>query len=339
MKKEHVSNVQVVPCRVACTRFDDSPKEAIREALEWIRWEEIVPKGSRVSIKPNLTFPTYKPGVTTSPAVLRALLEILKERTDRLAVVESDGGYGAYKAPEAFSGHGYDRICEELEVELVNLCDEPSEKIVVEVKGRRYALPLPRRLLRETDVFVTMPVPKVHGMTYLSLAYKNQWGCIPDVMRLRLHYIFDEAIIAISRALKPRICLGDGTFFLDRHGPMDGTAVPMNLIIAATDPGTFCAYVSRLMKVDWRKARHLKQAVALGDMPRDLKEVEMNVRPEEMNSRQFVLKRSLRNYCVLPAFRSHFLTYCYYESLLGVLAHKVLYLFVGRMEETLSPQS
>jgi uncharacterized protein (DUF362 family) len=307
--------------------------------MEWIRWEEIVPKGCRVAIKPNLTFATYKPGVTTSPAVLRALLEILKERTDRLAVVESDGGYGAHKAPEAFSGHGYDRICEELEVELVNLCDEPSDKIVVEVKGREYALPLPRRLLRETDVFVTMPVPKVHAMTYLSLAYKNQWGCIPDTMRLRHHYIFDEAIIAIARALKPRICLGDGTYFLDRQGPMDGKAVGMNLIIAATDPGTFCAYVSRLMRVDWRKARHLKRAVEWGDMPRDLKGVAMNVRPEDVNSRPFVLKRSLRNYCVLPAFRSRFLTYCYYESPLGALAHKILYFFLGRMGDTLSAQS
>jgi len=324
--------------RAACVRFDKSPKEAVREALEWIRWEQIVPKGCRVAIKPNLTFPSYRPGVTTSPGVLRALLEILKERTSRVAVVESDGGYGAWKAVEAFSGHGYYDICKKFGVEVVDLCAEARETVAVQAKGKTYALPLPRRLLRETDVFVTMPVPKVHGMTYLSLAYKNQWGCIPDIMRLRLHHIFDDAIIAITRALAPRICLGDGTYFLDRHGPMDGEAVRMDLIVAATDPGTFCAYVSRLMKVDWRKARHLRRAVELGDMPRDLKGVEMNVRPEDVNSRQFVLKRSLRNYCVLPAFRNGFLAYCYYESLLGLLAHKVLYFFVGRMEEAVSPQ-
>lgn len=331
---EQETDLYVMVGRAACTRFDVSSKQAIREALEWIRWEGIVPKGSRVSIKPNLTFPTHKPGVTTSPDVLRTFLEILKERTGRIAVVETDGGYGSWKVADAFSGHGYDKICNDLGVELINLCEEPSENITVEVRGRKYALPLPTRLLHRTDVFVTMPVPKVHAMTYLSLAYKNQWGCITDIMRLRLHHIFDDAVLAINRALNPRICLGDGTFFLDRHGPMNGKAVRMNLIIAATDPGTFCAYVSRLMKVDWRKVRHLRRAVELGDMPKALNEVEMNIRPEDVSSHRFVLKRSMRNYFVLPAFQNGFLTYLYYESLLGLLAHKVLYSLVGRMEET-----
>lgn len=319
--------------RVGCVKCDDSLRETIRRALEWIGWEEIVSRGARVAIKPNLTLPEHKPGVTTSPEALRAVLEIVKERTDRVAVVESDGGYGAYSASEAFSGHGYDRICRELGVELVNLCDEASENIVVEAKGRNYALPLPCRLLKETDVFVTMPVPKVHAMTRVSLAYKNQWGCIPDAMRLRLHFIFDDAIVAINRILKPQICLGDGTHFLDRHGPLDGEAVPMNLIIAATDPGTFCTYVSRLMKIDWRKVRHLKRAVELGDMPDSLNGIKMNIRPEEVSSHRFVSKRSLRNYFVLPAFHSRFLTYLYYESAPGLLAHKVLYAFVGSPSE------
>ena len=31
-----------------------------------------LPRGCRVAVKPNLTFPTHRPGVTTTPAVLRA---------------------------------------------------------------------------------------------------------------------------------------------------------------------------------------------------------------------------------------------------------------------------
>jgi uncharacterized protein (DUF362 family) len=324
--------------RVACIKWDDSLSKAIRRALEWIGWERIVPRGARVAIKPNLSSAKYKPGVTTSPEVLRAFLEILKERTDRIAVVEADGSCGVHRVTDAFSGHGYDSICEQLGVEMVDLGEGPVEKIPVEVKGNRHWVPLPRRLLHDTDVFVTVPVPKVHAMTYLSLAYKNQWGCVPDIMRLRYHHIFDDAIVAINRALKPRICLGDGTYFLDRQGPIEGRPVRMNLIIAATDPGTFCAYVSRLMKMDWRRAPHLRRAVQLGDMPESLDGIEMNLRPEEVSSRQFVLRRSFRNCLVLPAFRNGSLTYLYYESPLGLFAHKILYFFVGGPEGEKSPE-
>ena len=320
--------------RVACFRSADDLRLAVRSALEFIGWQDVVLPQSRVAIKPNLTFPTYKPGVTTSPEVLRAFLEILKERTDRIAVVETDGGYGAWEVEDAFRGHNLYQLCGELGVELVNLNKEPSEEIGFHAKGKEWRIPLPVRLLHHTDVFVTMPVPKVHAMTYVSLAYKNQWGCIPDAMRLRRHFLFDDAIVAINRALRPQIVLADGTYFLDRQGPMDGDAVLMDLVIAATDPGSFCLYTSALMGLDWRKAPHLRRAVDLGDMPADLAQVDVNVAPGEISTRQFHLRRTLRNYFVLPAFRSSYLTWLYYESWLGLLAHRILYALVGRMDET-----
>jgi uncharacterized protein (DUF362 family) len=123
--------------------------------------------------------------------------------------VETDGGYGAWQATQAFAGHGLDALGEEFGVQVVNLCDEPREWIEFRSGGRTHQLPLPTRLLHETDLFVSMPVPKIHCMTGLTLSYKNQWGCIPDTMRLRRHYVFDDAIVAINRALRP-VVLADG---------------------------------------------------------------------------------------------------------------------------------
>ena len=62
--------------------------------------------------------------------------------------------------------------------------------------------------------------------------------------------------------------------------------------------------------------------------------IEVNVAPEAVSSRQFYLRRTLRNYLVLPAFRSSYLTWLYYESPLGLLAHKVLYAVAGRLQDT-----
>jgi uncharacterized protein (DUF362 family) len=47
----------------------------------------------------------------------------------------------------------------------------------------RIALP---KFLCESNIHtLTIPVPKVHCMTGISLSLKNQWGCLPDMMRLR----------------------------------------------------------------------------------------------------------------------------------------------------------
>ena len=320
--------------RAGCFSFTGDPGAAVREAMEFVGWQEIVQKDARVAIKPNLTYAHYKPGVTTSPAVLRALLELLKERTSRIRVVETDGGYGAWKLADAYRGHGYDKICGELDVELVNLMEEPSELIGFKARGRRQELPLPKSLLHETDVFMTMPVPKVHAMTYLSLSFKNQWGCVPDIMRLRRHYIFNDAIVAINRALRSSICLGDGTYFLDDNGPMDGKPVRMNMIIGASDPGAFALYTSELMGMDWGKAGHLRRAVKLGAMPADLSELKMNVHPHQARRHVFKLRRTLWNRFILLPFGSKMLTTLGYDSSFGRLLHKLKYAIKPAIERT-----
>ncbi|MCK4816279.1 DUF362 domain-containing protein, partial [bacterium] len=215
--------------RVYVKKIERDLEEAVLESMKGAGLLERLTNSSRVALKPNFTYPYYKLGVTTSPQVIRAAVKILREYTSHIAIVETDGGYGAWQASEAFVGHGMHSLSEEYGVEIVNLNEEPRELISFRSGRKNYQLPLPTRLLHETDVFITMPVPKIHCMTGLTLAYKNQWGCIPDIMRLRMHYIFDDAIIAINKALKPAV-LADGTYFLDRNGPMDGHPVRMNLI-------------------------------------------------------------------------------------------------------------
>jgi len=75
---------------------------SLRGALEWLGWERIVARGSRVFLKPNLTWRLPSPGVTTTPKFLEAAVEILRERAGEIIIGESDGGYHAFKAEEAF---------------------------------------------------------------------------------------------------------------------------------------------------------------------------------------------------------------------------------------------
>ena len=289
-----------------------------------------VKPGARVAIKPNLTYPYYKKGVTTSPAAIRAVVEVLRELTDKIAVVETDGGYGAWKATEAFAGHGLNELRDQYGIEVVNLCEEERRMISFQSGWREYQLPLPTRLLDQTEVFITMPVPKIHCMTVLTLAYKNQWGCIPDIMRLRRHYIFNDAIIAINKALRPAV-LADGSYFLDQNGPMEGVPVAMDYVIGASDAGAFDRYASELMGFSWRQVPHLRRAVAVGDMPADIADSRCNVSPTQARKHQFRLDRTGKNLIALAGFKSRFLTWFGYESWFGrVVLHGILYAIIGK---------
>ena len=148
----------------------------IAAALKWIGWDTIIEPEARVFIKPNFTYPFYKPGVTTSPQVMEALISVLSTQTSNIIIGESDGGYHAWKAEEAFQGHNLYKIAGRYGAELVNLSKIEAEDTEVKVGSKTVRARLPSLLLREVDAFITVPVPKVHVMTRLSLAFKNQWG-------------------------------------------------------------------------------------------------------------------------------------------------------------------
>lgn len=184
--------------------------------------------------------------------------------------------------------------------------------------------------MSDTDLLITMPVPKIHCMTGLTLAYKNQWGCIPDLMRLRRHYVFDAAVVAINQRLRPAV-LADGTYFLDESGPMDGTPVRMDLIIGASDAGSFDRYVSELMGFPWSQVGHFRHAVRVGDMPARLEAIAFNAPPADMATHRFRLRRTARHWIALMGFRSRLVTWFGYESWFGrVVLHWLLYAIAGK---------
>jgi uncharacterized protein (DUF362 family) len=323
---------------VALFKIGDDLSAVARAANE-IGLLRSITSSTKIAVKPNLTYPYYRPGVTTSAAFIRETIKVLREYTPHIAIVETDGGYGAWQASEAFAGHGLYQLREQFGIELVNLNSESSEMITFRCGRKEHHLPLPTRLLHETDLLITMPVPKIHCMTGLSLSYKNQWGCVPDTMRLRRHYLFDDAIVAINQALKPAV-LADGTYFLDHNGPMEGDPIRMNLIIAASDAGAFDRYVSELMGFPWRRVPHLRRAVELGDMPSRLEDIESNVAPSDARTHTFRLDRTLRNYIALTGFNSQLLTWFGYESWVGrVVLHAILYAVAGKPVKPQAPSA
>src|ERR1017187_10882462 len=141
--------------RVEVKRIGGDLAAAVESALSDSGILERVNEGTRVALKPNFTYPYHKSGVTTSPAVLRETVRALSKITKHISVVETDGGYGAWRVADAFAGHGVYELVKEFGIQAVNLCDEDRELISFKSRGRLRQLPLPKRLLYRTDLFIT----------------------------------------------------------------------------------------------------------------------------------------------------------------------------------------
>ena len=309
----------------------------IGEALSWLG-DAIVKPGDRVFIKPNLTYPFHKPGITTSPMFIEAVIQVLADSTKNITIVESDGGSYAWPAQQAMVGHKIPELCKRYGVRMLNLTERPRRLIRREINGYEVNVELSAEMLDESDLFITMPVPKVHGMTYLTLGFKNQWGCIPNVKRLRHHSKFAHKVLAINQALRTRIAIFDGSYFLNRTGPMKGDPVKKDVLIVSDGIGAGSLVCCEIMQIPPRKAKHLKMAQDLDLMPRSLDSVRLNRELSPFIKEKFYLQRNLNDWMVLGAFQSDILTRLIYDSRFAAPIHKLLYAVRGAPKDGMNPK-
>ena len=64
--------------RLALLKVNGDLGAKIRMSLEMTGLLDKITSTTRISIKPNFTYPFYKPGVTTSPEVIRETVKILR---------------------------------------------------------------------------------------------------------------------------------------------------------------------------------------------------------------------------------------------------------------------
>lgn len=203
----------------------------------------------------------------------------------------------------------------------------PSRSVSCQIGGKTLSVPLPSFLLEEADLFVSMPVPKVHSNTIVSLALKNQWGLIQEpALRLKLHPFFKEVIYEINKALPRTIAIVDGKFGLNRNGPLRGDVVKLDWILISDSLFVTDLAVSDLIGFDWRTIPYLRYAFEQEGI-RSLEGVEFNRDYRDFRKDKFFLRRQWTDYPGLVTFNSRFLAYLGYESILAKPLHWLLYRF------------
>jgi len=320
--------------RVALDHFDKKNlKEKIRECLEWVNWKDRIYPDSRIYVKPNLTFPDFRPGVTTSPHFLAAALSVLKERTPHITVFESDGGNNSYPAEKAFETHNLYDICGSMNVRLINLSREERINVEIPTPHGKRVIPLSKEIVEQADMTISIPVPKMHFVVRYTGAIKNHWGTVPDSMRLRNHHFFNDAITEIMKILKSGITIVDGEYFLDKNGPVSGDPVKMNLVMAADTPLSADMALMSLMDVDPHRIGYIRTAWEKKMGPKSIDDIEFNSSLEKFRTHSFTYQRDPVDYLALLGFKSKLVTWLVYLSPLRNLIHKLVRLLRGKSKQ------
>ena len=320
--------------RVALNYFDErNLKDKIRDCLEWVNWKDSIYPDSRLYLKPNLTFPEFRPGVTTSPHFLAAVLSVLKERTTHITVFESDGGNNSYPAEKAFETHNLYDICDSMNVRLINLSREERTYVEIPTPHGKHVIPLSKEIVEQADMTISIPVPKMHFVVRYTGAIKNHWGTVPDSMRLRNHHFFNDAITEIMKIQKSGITIVDGEYFLDKNGPVSGDPVKMNLVMAADSPLSADMALMSLMDVDPHRIGYIRTAWQKNMGPKSINDIEFNSSLEKFKTHSFSYHRDPVDYLALLGFKSKLVTWLVYLSPLRNMVHRLVRLLRGRSRQ------
>ncbi len=221
--------------------------ETVKRAMNLADWEKHV-KGKNIVLKINAVSAQLIPGQNTSPWVFEAVLQEMLEKKPNFNISVVDANTNISRVNIAKRVWGYEEICNEYGAKFKDLSDERF--IEVEINGKAVKkLPLPEIILK-SDCMITLPIIKSHGITGMTCAIKNQYGCIP-IFRHQFHPVIHDILIDINKFLNPVFAVVDGTICQEGFGsPRNGKPKICNAIIASNDLVATDTIVCKFMGYD-----------------------------------------------------------------------------------------
>jgi uncharacterized protein (DUF362 family)/NAD-dependent dihydropyrimidine dehydrogenase PreA subunit len=223
-----------------------------------------VKPGQSVLLKPNLlTDARPEEAITTHPAVVRALIRLVRAEGGRPWVADSPANVADLQ--RVWDRTGIQAVCREEDVPLINLEAAGSERF--DEHGITFTIAKP---VLEADVIITLPKVKTHVLTGFTGAVKNLYGVVPGLQKTSLHKRyprisdFSKMLVAVFRKVRPALAVADGVVGMEGNGPSAGRPVQLGVLGASSDPVALDAVMCRTLGLSVRTVLHLQDAHAAG---------------------------------------------------------------------------
>ena len=108
----------------------------------------------------------------------------------------------------------------------------------------------------DSDGLVSLPKLKTHPLTRFTGAAKNQFGCIPGLLKGQYHvklpnpYDFATMLVDLNTLVRPRLCIMDGIQAMEGNGPRGGNPRDLGVLLFSDDPIAIDATACRIIDLD-----------------------------------------------------------------------------------------
>lgn len=212
----------------------DDVGEMVRVAIESVGGiEEVVSRNSRVLIKPNVGF--NNPEATTSPEVLKAVVEVVREANPREIVIAESAVRG-YDTSSNFEKTGISELAKSLNIPLIDL-NKTGEVVRVTTRGKLLREVSVFKKAYDADVIISVPRLKRHVQATVTISMKNMMGILPNDQKGMFHILgLHQCIADLNTVFRPDLAIVDATEVMAFSGPGRGEMIPGNAVLASRDP-------------------------------------------------------------------------------------------------------
>ncbi len=218
--------------------------QILRNHLELLGCDDSFFAGKKVVIKPNLVMKKApEAAATTHPAVLSALLCVLKEKGVSPMIAESPGGlYNRQRLEGVYRVCGIDEVANRYGAELNFDTDAVNVPFPDGKKVKSFHIIRP---IAEADIVIDLCKLKSHGLTKMSAAIKNFFGVIPGIEKFEMHAAFPDYgdfggmicdLCQLICSRKTVIAITDAIVGMEGDGPTSGTPRRIGALYTSRNP-------------------------------------------------------------------------------------------------------
>lgn len=238
---------------IKCDTYDDEQVfEAVQAGMNLLGGvHNFIGDGEKIVIKPNvLVGAAPEKCISPHPSVFRAVAVMLKE----VNAILSYGDSSIFGKCQANMRRA--RLKEVADELGIMLADFDKGKTVTHdgaLLNKRFVL---ANGVIAADGLVSLSKLKTHGMTRLTGAIKNQFGCIPGFQKSQLHvriadpYQFATMLVDLNTLIKPRLYIMDGIMAMEGNGPRSGKTKKLGVLLFSDDPIALDAVACKIIDLN-----------------------------------------------------------------------------------------
>jgi uncharacterized protein (DUF362 family) len=238
---------------IRCDSYDGQQVlESVKRGIDLLGGiSSFVKPGEKIVLKPNILVGVEaEKCVTTHPAVFGAVGKLCQAAGAKVYYGDSPS-FG--KAESNLRRAGLKQVGDELGFMLADFDAgrEVSHKDALLVKKMVLA-----NGVLDSNGLISLPKLKTHGLVRFTGAVKNQFGCVPGLLKGQYHvklpdpYDFAAMLVDINTYIKPRLYVMDGITAMEGNGPRSGKPKQLNVLLFSADPIAIDAVACRIIDVN-----------------------------------------------------------------------------------------